>query len=300
MEFYILFWICIIGLCLGSFFNVVILRSLSGESIVFPPSKCPKCQHKLFWWHNIPILSYIILRGKCYFCREKISIQYPIIEFLTMIIFAASYLKFGFSWKCLFVIFWLSCFLIMTMTDLREKVADCNIAIIAALSGILYNFLQTGGNGIISSVLGLIAGAIVLEAIARSGCLLVGTRAMGEADTYVAGALGAIFGLQNTGYVLLYALIASMIFIIPMFLYNRYRQGDKYTCILSILFILSALVYNKLYPNFWMAGILTLIGFMLAAAILKSIKTKENRNYLPYIPAFALGALYFIFFSVNF
>ena len=197
MEFYILFWICIIGLCLGSFFNVVIRRSLSVESIVFPPSKCPKCQHKLFWWHNIPILSYIILRGKCYFCREKISIQYPIIEFLTMIIFAASYLKFGFSWKCLFVIFWLSCFLIMTMTDLREKVADCNIAIIAALSGILYNFLQTGGNGIISSVLGLIAGAIVLEAIARSGCLLVGTRAMGEADTYAAGALGAIFGLQN-------------------------------------------------------------------------------------------------------
>ena len=84
MENYILFWICIIGLCFGSFFNVVILRSLSNESIVFPGSKCPNCEHKLFWWHNIPVLSYIILRGKCYFCKEKISIQYPVIELATM------------------------------------------------------------------------------------------------------------------------------------------------------------------------------------------------------------------------
>ena len=70
---YILFWVCVIGLCLGSFFNVVILRSLSNESIVFPASKCPKCNHKLYFWHNIPVLSYILLGGKCYFCKEKIE-----------------------------------------------------------------------------------------------------------------------------------------------------------------------------------------------------------------------------------
>ena len=90
---YILFWVCILGLCLGSFYNVVILRSLSGESIVFPPSKCPKCGNKLKPWHNIPVLSYIFLRGKCAFCKEKISIQYPLIELTTMILFAVSFLK---------------------------------------------------------------------------------------------------------------------------------------------------------------------------------------------------------------
>ena len=72
LQYYILFWVCILGLCFGSFFNVVILRTLSNESIVFPPSKCPKCNNKLLWWHNIPVLSYILLRGKCYFCKEKI------------------------------------------------------------------------------------------------------------------------------------------------------------------------------------------------------------------------------------
>ena len=65
LNYYILFWVCILGLCLGSFYNVVILRSLSEESIIFPPSKCPKCGERLKPWHNIPVLSYIFLKGKC-------------------------------------------------------------------------------------------------------------------------------------------------------------------------------------------------------------------------------------------
>ena len=108
VGYYYLFWICIFGLCLGSFYNVVILRSLSEESIVFPPSKCPKCQTKLKPWHNIPILSYVLLRGKCAFCKESISIQYPIIEFTTMCLFAFSYIKFGLSWQTLFGIIFAS------------------------------------------------------------------------------------------------------------------------------------------------------------------------------------------------
>ena len=222
---YILLWLCIIGLCFGSFFNVVILRSLSNESIIFPASKCPKCQHKLFWWHNIPVFSYIILRGRCYFCKEKISIQYPIIELITMLSFALTFIKFGISYKTLFVILWLSGFIIMTTTDLKAKLVDCNIAILIGISGLLYNFIQTGLDGIISSVLGLAAGAVILEVIARLGYVFAGTRAMGEADTYVAGAIGAMFGIQNILPVLLYGLIASMIFIVPMFLYNQYKMA---------------------------------------------------------------------------
>ena len=299
-KYYILFWICIIGLCLGSFFNVVILRSLSDESIIFPPSKCPKCGNRLYWWHNIPLLSYVLLRGKCYFCKEKISIQYPIIEFLTMFLFGVSFLKFGVNWKTLFVIFWLSGFIIMTATDLKAKLVDCNIAIAIGVTGVLYNFIQTGMHGFVSAILGLIAGAVILEIIARLGYVFAGTRAMGEADTYVAGALGAMFGIQNVLPVLLYGLIASMIFIVPMFLYNQYKNGNKLTCILSVLFVLVVLVYCKLWMNYWMMGVLIILGILLSISILKNIKQEGNRNYLPYVPALALGALYFIFFSVNF
>ncbi len=226
LFYYSLFWICVVGLCLGSFFNVVILRSLSNESIVFPASKCPKCNHKLYLWHNIPVLSYIMLGGKCYFCKEKISIQYPIVELFTMFLFGATFVKFGIDIKTIFVLFWLSCFVIMTGTDLKAKLVDCNIAIAMGVTGILYNLIQHGVSGVIASLIGLVLGAVVLELIARSGYLVAGTRAMGEADTYVAAAIGAIVG-KDILFVLAYALIASMIFIVPMFLYNQFKNDNK-------------------------------------------------------------------------
>lgn len=296
---YILFWVCVIGLCLGSFFNVVILRSLSNESIAFPASKCPKCNHKLYFWHNIPVLSYILLGGKCYFCKEKISIQYPLVELLTMLLFGISFVKFGIDIKTVFVLFWLSCFIIMTATDLKAKLVDCNIAIAMAISGVIYNFVTGGVEALVSSLIGLVVGAIILELIARSGYLVAGERAMGEADTYVAAAIGAIVGKEIL-FVLAYALIASMIFIVPMFLYNQYKNDNKKTCILSVLFVLAIMVFKLLSQSYWALATLIVVGALLALSILKNIKQEENRNYLPYVPALAIGALYYIFFSVNF
>ena len=296
---YILFWVCVVGLCLGSFFNVVILRSLSNESIVFPASKCPKCNHKLYFWHNIPVISYILLGGKCYFCKEKISIQYPLVELLTMLLFGISFVKFGIDIKTVFVLFWLSCFIIMTATDLKAKLVDCNIAIAMGLSGVIYNFVTGGVEALVSSLIGLVVGAIILELIARSGYLVAGERAMGEADTYVAAAIGAIVG-KDILFVLAYALIASMIFIVPMFLYNQYKNDNKKTCILSVLFVLAMMVFKLLSQSYWALATLIVVGALLALSILKNIKQEENRNYLPYVPALAIGALYYIFFSVNF
>ena len=220
---YILFWICILGLCLGSFYNVVILRTLSGESIVFPPSKCPKCGNKLLFWHNIPVISYILLKGKCYFCKEKISLQYPLVEISTMILFALSYIKFENSITTLFVMFWVSCLIIMTGTDLKEQLVDCNIAIAMGISGIIFNIISAGTIGLTHSIVGIIIGGLILELIARTGYLFTDKRAMGEADTYVAGALGAIFG-EDIIVVLLLGLLSSMVFILPVFFYNQYKK----------------------------------------------------------------------------
>lgn len=297
---FVLFWICIIGLCLGSFYNVVILRSLSNESIVFPPSKCPKCNHKLFWWHNIPIFSYLILKGKCHFCGEKISPQYPIIEFVTMILFALTFLKFGVSLFTLFVIIWISCLIIMTMTDLKEKVVDCNIAIIMALSGILYNFTPfCNWYGLKMSFLGLILGILIIESIARLGYLFVGKRAMGEADTYVAGALGAILGWESLLLTLGYSLVAAMVIIVPMFLYNQLRNKNIPILITSAIFIISIILFKTIFENWLTYGFVAISGLTLAALILKSLKNKkENNIYLPFVPALSAGTLYFIFFVI--
>ena len=215
---YILFWVCILGLCLGSFYNVVILRSLTNESIVFPASKCPKCGNRLKPWHNIPVLSYIFLRGKCAFCKDKISIQYPLIELITMGLFIYSYIKFGLEWKTLFVVIISSALLIISMTDLKEKIVDCNIAIGLAVIGILYNWLVN--NTFLDSILGLIVGAVIMEALSALGYLLKKGRAFGEADTFVIGALGACFGLMGVLKILLYTLVVSTLFLIPIFIFK--------------------------------------------------------------------------------
>ena len=79
--------IFILGLIMGSFYNVIIFRTLSGESIINPPSKCPACETPLLWWQKIPVISYLILKGKCYFCKKDIDIMYPSVELLSGMLF---------------------------------------------------------------------------------------------------------------------------------------------------------------------------------------------------------------------
>lgn len=297
LNSFILVWVCVIGLCLGSFFNVVILRSLSGESIAFPPSKCPKCGNRLYFWHNIPVLSYILLKGKCFFCKGKISIQYPIVEILTMVLYAVTFLKYGLSYTTLYLMVIISGLIIMTGTDLKEKIVDCNIAISLGVVGILFNILTYKNlSAGLDSILGLVAGAILIESFARIGKFFTGKRAMGEADTYVAGALGACFGIHNLLYVLLYSFIASIIFSLPLFLYKQYKANNKLTCILIILFIVAALIYKTLWQNYITLSLLVILGLVLSVTILKNLNTEQNPLYLPFVPAFTLGCLYFIFF----
>ena len=294
--YYFLFWVCILGLCFGSFFNVVILRSLSGESIVFPPSKCPKCGNKLLFWHNIPVLSYILLRGKCYFCKEKISIQYPLVELAAMLLFAFAFVKFGISITTLFAMFWVSCLIIMTGTDIKEQLVDCNIAIIMGISGIIFNIINAGAMGIAHSLTGILIGGLILELIARAGYLFTDSRAMGEADTYVAGALGAIFG-QDIIVVLLLGLLTSMVFILPVFFYKQFKNNNKLTCILGVIFGLAFVIFQT-WQNYYTLAIFAIIGLTLAFSILKNLNHIEERNYLPYVPALAIGALIFLFFII--
>lgn len=294
IENYYLIITAILGLCFGSFYNVVILRSLSNESIIFPPSKCPKCQNRLKPWHNIPVFSYIFLKGKCAYCKEKISIQYPIIEILTSILFCCCYIKYDLTWQCLFYIILCSCMLIMTTTDFKEKLVDCNIAIGLAVIAILYNWLIN--NSFLDSITGLVVGVLIMETIARIGYLFSKNRAFGEADTYIAGALGASFGLLGCLKILLYTIFASMIFIVPIFLYKQYKKNNKLICILFILFILTTLIFKTAIQNWYTYSAIVILGSALIYSLLKEIKNEASLTYLPLLPAFLLATLYFIFF----
>ena len=93
------FFLAVISACVGSFFNVLIHRVPRGEDFVYEPSHCPKCNNALKPWQNIPIISWSILKGKCYFCKDKISARYPLVEFLVMLLsLIVFYMGFDFSY----------------------------------------------------------------------------------------------------------------------------------------------------------------------------------------------------------
>ena len=194
----------IFGIMIGSFLNVVIYRIPKGESIVFPASKCQSCQTSLKWYHNIPIFSWVFLGGKCAFCKEKISAQYPIVEFLTGIIFVALYFKLGLVWYLPFVAASFAALLALVMIDFKYMAVPDNVnfaALIFALvqpeflNGLMYAAIAAGGLYLI----GLLA------------ALLARKQAMGGADVIVAGTMGALLGFPNFFVAIFLSAILAMI-----------------------------------------------------------------------------------------
>lgn len=319
----ILALVFITGLCIGSFLNVVILRTLSEESIVFPASKCPKCQTPLKWWHNIPVLSYILLRGKCAFCKEPISIQYPIIELITGIIYTILFMKFGVSFDTLFAWIFAALLIVIAGTDIKEKVVyDFHTYTLIGF-GLLYAVVVTAtaiyqihvagtpiefskyillNNPLSMSILGAIEGALILEICARAGYLVAGTRAFGEGDTFIAAGLGALFGWRTLLVVLALSVLIQVVLFLPIFVKGLIQNKDFKTLISFVLFCAYAITFYSLQhfriitpENIIIytigALILAALGITSCIFIFKGLREKpENRTYLPFGPAMVAAA----------
>ncbi len=197
------------GLLFGSFLNVLILRIPKEQSVVFPSSHCTSCNTKLKWWHNIPIFSWLILGGKCSFCKEKISIQYPIIEFLTALIFALVYYKLGNITYSFIAGLVFALLLGLSLIDLRYKAVPDSLNLSALTLAIFASpFILTN----LTNAL-LYAGGFALLRFYVS--YAVKKEALGEADIMIAATIGAMVGLKLGALaIFLSAIIALPVFII--------------------------------------------------------------------------------------
>ena len=299
-----LFYIFIFGLIFGSFFNVVMLRPLSNETIMNPMfSKCPKCNHKLAWYDNIPLLSYAILRAKCRYCKAPIHWQYPLVEFLTAALFVCAYLKFGLTWQFLFMIIALSFFIIMSGTDFKEQIIFTEHYIPFIITGIVYgivtkNYLDTG--------LGILFGFILMEALARSGYLFLKKRSFGDGDTYIAIGIGAFLGAKGIILTIILATLIQVIWALPV-IWIKYFKNKKYaelstmfTFILIVTGYCFAYNYNILTSGFlfWLLFILVLAyAFMVCKDLIMSAQLSDGGTYMPFGPALFAGATIIIFFG---
>ena len=219
------------GACVASFLNVVAWRVPRGESIVSPPSHCPKCGAAIRWRQNVPILSWLALRGRCASCREPISPRYVVVELLGGVLFLAAFLqlrdadfasplvvlRLAVTWT------WIALMIVGSMIDFDHKLLPDFVTVGGMVLGVLYHgvlslalffnppahsIIRLFDYSIIHSLLGLAFGFGLLWLIRFFGSKAFGREAMGMGDVFLMGAVGALFGPVAA----LFALVVSSVF----------------------------------------------------------------------------------------
>ncbi len=189
------------GLIIGSFLNVCIYRMPRNESIVFPSSHCPACKKSIFWYDNIPVLSYLILAGKCRFCKARIHWRYPLVEALTALLLTALFLRFGVTSK-FFAYSIMTCGLIVsTFIDFEIQEIPDEISLGGLVLGLLLALAfpsilgsATRMHGILNSLAGAVAGAGSIFLMGAAGKFAFKKEAMGGGDVKLMAMIGSIIG----------------------------------------------------------------------------------------------------------
>jgi len=224
------FWVVVVlgifGLVLGSFFNVVIYRWSEGLSIISPiRSYCPVCKTELKWYYNIPILSYVFLKGRCAYCKTPISLRYPLVELLTALIGITIYFKFKpvYGWATFWVFWFFLCMLlVISFIDLRIKEIPDRLSLGLMLIGVVASLL--GLNpwvGFEESLVSMLAGIGLLFLINEVYYHLAKRDGLGMGDFKLMGGIGAFLGYKSFYWVLLIASFSGiLIFLLVVFWYR--------------------------------------------------------------------------------
>ena len=196
-------FIFLAGLCIGSFLNVCIWRIPRDESIVWPGSHCPDCNHAIAPWDNLPLLSRILLGGKCRHCRAPISPRYFVVELLTGALFAVLWLVHGWTLFTPVYVFFTGALILGTFVDFDHLILPDRVTIGGMVAGPILSFACPELQGqterlpaLIQSALGLALGYGLLWTVATVGRLALKREAMGFGDVKLLGAVGACLGWQ--------------------------------------------------------------------------------------------------------
>jgi len=202
----------VLGLMLGSFLNVCTFRWPTDASVVHPPSHCPACGASIRWFDNVPVLSYLVLRGRCRSCGVFISPQYPLVELATGLIWAGVFWRFGPSAEAARGAVFLSILLGIAITDARFYIIPDQFSLGGMVLGLAFSPLA-GGLSALQSFLGAAVGFGALWVVARVGTWLFKKDAMGGGDLKMMGMVGAFLGVPGVLLTLfLGSLLGSVVF----------------------------------------------------------------------------------------
>ncbi len=205
----------VLGASIGSFINVVVYRLPAGLSILYPPSRCPRCLNGLKAYDNVPVLGWLWLRGRCRYCKTRISPRYPIVEAATGLTFVLVFLIFQFS--PLTIGYWLFCswLLALSIIDIDTMTLPSELTKSGLVLGILFQmilgFIPYSWSGLVNQMMVAIASAVLglwlFDGIARIGTIVFRKDAMGAGDAKLAAMMGAWLGWK---YLLLASFIACI------------------------------------------------------------------------------------------
>lgn len=192
MNAVIVVFMLAVGLAVGSFLNVCIYRLPRHESLLFPASHCPSCNRSLSWFENLPLVSWLVLLGRCRSCRTPIGVQYPLVEAITGGIFVSAYLIYGWTPLLAARLLFASAMIVLFVIDLHHRILPNVITLPGIVIGfVLSVFLPPG---LRSSLIGIIAGGGVLFAIGEAYYRTRGYEGLGMGDVKMLAMIGAFLG----------------------------------------------------------------------------------------------------------
>lgn len=186
----------IFGACIGSFLNVCIYRLPASKSIVHPGSMCPKCESTIRFYDNIPILSYLLLKGKCRYCNTVISFRYPLIEIITGLFSLLVFVKFGFTLEGIIYFAFVSSMIVITLIDIDHRVIPDVISIPGIPVFFATSFVLPAIT-YIDSLIGILAGGGSLLLVAWLYNLITKKDGMGGGDIKLLAMIGALIGWKG-------------------------------------------------------------------------------------------------------
>ena len=239
----------VLGICIGSFLNVCIYR-IPLEMPVYRPSRsfCPECKHVIAWYHNLPLLSYLMLRGKCAYCGKRFAVRYFLVEALVGMLFLLVFLKYaggtcgaplgltGMDDGRLVPIYWLAmCGLVLgTFVDFEHLIIPDRVTLGGIVAGLALSPLvpamhnqETWLGGLIQSVVGAALGWGILWTLGFVGKLVFRKDAMGFGDVKLAGAMGAFLGWRAILFCLFVSSFLGAIVGVSLVLAGRKEMGSR-------------------------------------------------------------------------
>lgn len=220
MQLIISVFVGLFGLSIGSFLNVIIYRLPRNLPIILNRSVCPNCGQSLKWYHNIPLISYLFLKGRCGFCKTRISWRYPTVEFLNALFYLYFFWQFGLGHQ--FFVFSLlsSALLAIFFIDIDYQIIPDFITIPGTVCGLAISWLP-GGIGIVNALLGLLVGGGSLYLMAVIGDRIFRKESMGGGDIKMTAMLGAFLGWQQILLVFICSSVIGLVVSLTIMAFSR-------------------------------------------------------------------------------